>query len=311
MMHEIAKKDKGARRSGGAVAARGKPDPPLHSLHSALGNRGMQRLGTHGMQPPAVSARVPPGTIQRACECGGTESCECDNKSEELPWIQRKAREGGGAAAPSRSLASAALSGQGPGRSLDSSSRAFMEPRFGRDLGGVRIHTDAPAARAAKMLSAEAFTVGGDIHFAEGRYRPDTIPGRRLLAHELTHTVQQGGGTGSIARSSEVVSQPHDASEREADSVADRVAAGSPVTSGISTSPAMIQRQDDGSGGGDNGGSSLWDNLTGAAKSVVGTIAQGAENIGSAVVGAFTGSDQTPAPAAPSGGGLARISHES
>ena len=79
-----------------------------------------------------------------------------------------------------------------------------MEPRFGRDLGGVRIHTDAAAARAAEAPNAAAFTVGGDIHFAEGRYQPDTLPGRHLLAHELTHTVQQEGrrAGGSVSMSS-------------------------------------------------------------------------------------------------------------
>ena len=124
-----------------------------------------------------------------------------------------------------------------------------MEPRFGRDLGDVRVHTDAAAARAAKMLSANAFTVGRDIHFADGQYRTDTMPGLHLLAHELTHTVQQGGGPGGasgVASSSNDVSDPLDLSEVEADRVADRVASESPVTTGISTSQTMIQGRDDG-----------------------------------------------------------------
>ncbi len=78
-----------------------------------------------------------------------------------------------------------------PGRPLDRATRAEMERGFGYDLGAVRIHDDAAAAGAVRRLGAEAFTVGTDIHFAEGGYAPATDYGRRLLAHELTHVVQQ------------------------------------------------------------------------------------------------------------------------
>jgi hypothetical protein len=68
-----------------------------------------------------------------------------------------------------------------------------MEPRFGHDFSRVRIHSDAKAAESARAFGARAFTVGTDIAFAEGEYRPDTKAGQQLLAHELTHTVQQSG----------------------------------------------------------------------------------------------------------------------
>jgi len=71
--------------------------------------------------------------------------------------------------------------------------RAFMEERFGVDFSNVRIHADSEAARMARALNAEAFTYGRDIYFGEGRYRPETTKGKKLLAHELTHVVQQGG----------------------------------------------------------------------------------------------------------------------
>ncbi|MBN1323495.1 MAG: DUF4157 domain-containing protein [Methanotrichaceae archaeon] len=71
--------------------------------------------------------------------------------------------------------------------------RGFFEPRFGYDLGRVRIHCDSEAARSADALDASAFTSGRDISFAEGMYRPDSNEGKRLLAHELVHVVQQGG----------------------------------------------------------------------------------------------------------------------
>jgi hypothetical protein len=85
---------------------------------------------------------------------------------------------------------SSMLPGRG-GQPLDSTTRAFMEPRFGTDLSAVRIHTGSRADRIAGQVGANAFTVGSDIAFASGKYSPDTGPGRRLLAHELTHVLQQ------------------------------------------------------------------------------------------------------------------------
>jgi hypothetical protein len=80
---------------------------------------------------------------------------------------------------------------QGGGRPLDPGTRAFMEPRFGHDFGNVRVHTDSQAARAAEAVNARAFTIGPDVVFGQGQYAPETVAGQRLLAHELTHTVQQ------------------------------------------------------------------------------------------------------------------------
>ena len=79
----------------------------------------------------------------------------------------------------------------GTGRPLDPSARRFFEPRFGQDFGDVRVHDDARAARAAHGVAAEAFTRGRDITFGPDRYAPQTAGGRRLLAHELAHVVQQ------------------------------------------------------------------------------------------------------------------------
>jgi hypothetical protein len=79
-----------------------------------------------------------------------------------------------------------------PGRPLDARTRRAMEARFGRDFSAVRIHDDARAAQTAEGIDAAAFTVGGDIAFAGGRFDPNSAAGRRLLAHELTHVVQQG-----------------------------------------------------------------------------------------------------------------------
>jgi hypothetical protein len=80
---------------------------------------------------------------------------------------------------------------QSSGHPLDDTTRAFMEPRFGRDFGHVRVHTDSAAARSAQAVNALAYTVGGDVVFGAGQYQPGSDAGKRLIAHELTHTLQQ------------------------------------------------------------------------------------------------------------------------
>lgn len=84
------------------------------------------------------------------------------------------------------------------GAPLDAASRARLEPSFGQDLSSVRVHTDAPAARSAEAVSAKAYTVGDHIVFGAGHYTPHTDAGAHLIAHEVTHVVQQSQG---LARS--------------------------------------------------------------------------------------------------------------
>lgn len=115
--------------------------------------------------------------------------------------VQREAAAGaaGGTASGDVSQAIASLqSGSAPG--LDGATRSFMESRFGRDLGQVRVHHGPQAADAAQALGAKAFTVGQDIFFNHGQYQPQSRNGRELLAHELTHTLQQTGGGQTVAR---------------------------------------------------------------------------------------------------------------
>jgi hypothetical protein len=83
---------------------------------------------------------------------------------------------------------------KGSGQALGDSARTSLEPGFGRDFSQVRIHTGAEANSLSRELSAEAFTTGNDIFFREGAYQPESDQGKKLLAHELTHVVQQDGG---------------------------------------------------------------------------------------------------------------------
>lgn len=113
-----------------------------------------------------------------------------------LSWLQRSlGNQAFGRlvrqADPAMDPVSLAQPRRGAGQSLDPATRAFMESRFGHDFSGVRLHTDTPAAASAKAVRARAYTVGRDIVFAAGAYAPATAGGRRLLAHELTHVVQQ------------------------------------------------------------------------------------------------------------------------
>ena len=86
------------------------------------------------------------------------------------------------------------------GKPLDGSSRAFFEPRLAADLGDVRVHSDARAARSAAAVGALAYTVGRDVVFAAGRHAPHTGGGRALLAHELVHVVQQRSAPATVRR---------------------------------------------------------------------------------------------------------------
>jgi hypothetical protein len=102
-----------------------------------------------------------------------------------------------------------------PGQALDAGTRATMEPRFGHDFSNVRVHTGKKAAASARAVDAQAYTVGHDIVFGAGSYAPARPDGQRLLAHELTHVVQQssyGRPSGDIR-----MGEPGDRLEQEAE----------------------------------------------------------------------------------------------
>lgn len=84
---------------------------------------------------------------------------------------------------------------RGHGQPLDLAVRGFMEPRFGASFAHVTVHTDSDAIQMNRDLQAQAFTQGSDIYFNQGKYNPHSTSGKQLLAHELTHTIQQTGGT--------------------------------------------------------------------------------------------------------------------
>lgn len=113
-------------------------------------------------------------------------------KDEEEEQVQAKL-DSSRAQEATPSAESAVESLRGGGQPLPDDTRAFFEPRFGHDFSTVRIHHDARAAESARAVNAQAFTTGNNIVFDAGRYSPGTETGKRLLAHELTHVVQQEG----------------------------------------------------------------------------------------------------------------------
>ncbi|MEK6321046.1 MAG: DUF4157 domain-containing protein [Acidobacteriota bacterium] len=110
-----------------------------------------------------------------------------------------------------------------PGQPLDAATRAFMEPRFGHDFSHVRVHTDARAMESARTVNALAYTVGNNIVFGGGQYAPGATSGSRLLAHELTHVLQQEAAGLSSVQTKLPVDQPGSPFEREADFMADAI----------------------------------------------------------------------------------------
>lgn len=120
---------------------------------------------------------------------------EADRVSEQLTSARGRLRTTSAGASDAAEISAPPVVNEAlrsSGRPLDASARSLMESRFGQDFGRVRIHTDAHADLSNVALRARAFTYGRDIFFRRGEYNPSGVEGRRLLAHELTHTLQQG-----------------------------------------------------------------------------------------------------------------------
>jgi len=126
--------------------------------------------------------------LQRKCACGGAGGSEGECEECKEKTLRRKAVD---ATTPSAAPPIVHEVLRSPGQPLDATTRAFFEPRFGHDFSRVRVHTDSPAGDSARAVSAYAYTAGNDIVFDNGRYSPTCAEGRKLLAHELAHTVQQ------------------------------------------------------------------------------------------------------------------------
>lgn len=154
-------------------------------------------------------------------------------------YVQRFVSEAGGEK-KQEPKPEAELHAGGGAQALDAGTRSQMETAFGESFGDVRVHTGKPAGEAAEELGARAYTRGRDIYFNEGEYNPSTLEGRELLAHELTHVVQQRGGSSAQGAS---VGRAGDTFEREADDIAASVVRGARVLVERQGAAPAYQRQ--------------------------------------------------------------------
>ena len=140
--------------------------------------------------------------IQRKCA-----QCEEEEKAQRKPltsFLQKK-EAGTESSTASNALTWQIQSTRGSGNSLQKTTRSFMENRFEADFSNVRVHNDSTASQLSNELNAEAFTIGNDIYFNKGKYAPESQEGKHLLAHELTHTIQQNRGDESIRQKEQFI----------------------------------------------------------------------------------------------------------
>jgi Domain of unknown function (DUF4157) len=189
-------------------AAKPKPMPVSPMLAAPVGMQTKLEVGPVGdrfeqeadrvaesvmrMPNPAMPITAAPLQISRKCAV-----CEREEEDERL----QKKTDGPVGTSLGAAPASVHDALRSPGQPLDASTRGYFEPRFGQEFCNVRVHTGMTAARSARDVSAHAYTVGQNIVFAAGRFAPGTQTGRRLIAHELTHVVQNfPGGAASVIR---------------------------------------------------------------------------------------------------------------
>lgn len=178
------------------------------------------------LAPTVIGANGP--VLQRKCDCGNhTMSGACEECGKKKGSLQRKASDHSESSAVP-SIVHEVL--RSPGQPLDPSTRAFMEPRFGYDFSHVRVHTDTRAADSARAVDSLAYTVGRNLVFGAGQFWPTTHQGRRLIGHELTHTLQQERtSTTSVSPKGLEIGKAGDAAEQEAERMASRVTDGQSV----------------------------------------------------------------------------------
>lgn len=199
--------------------SRDRPDPDaerhgLRHLQRTLGNQALQRLATERRAQES-----------RGGKPDGSATSRVDGN--EIPASVRDVLES-------------------PGKPLDTRTRSAMGERFGYDFSGVRVHTDLRAVKSARVVDAVAYTVGSDVVFGSRQFSPTTGEGLRLLAHELTHVIQQENGGNGFPDPEQSLrfDEANSSREREAEERALAVAAGTAVPA-VSQSVAtpLIQRQ--------------------------------------------------------------------
>ncbi len=199
-----------------------------HLMQRGIGNQAMLRL-LADRAPSQTSGPALAGALQKKLTIGSVDDPlehEADRVADQImrtpgrvadvtpepPQTLRTSRAGASQATGTEALGTVHDVLRTPGQPLDAAARSYFEPRFGQDFSGVRIHTDSAADKSAQTLGAQAYTVGRDLVFAPQSYAPHSPQGRRLLAHELAHVVQQGDGRSRVQRQTAPGSPPQTSS---------------------------------------------------------------------------------------------------
>lgn len=185
---------------------------------------------------------VPRTVLQRKCTCGNKTitSSECEACGTKRKSLQRREVDNRSEVSEVPSIVHDVL--RSSGRPLDAETLAFMEPRFGHDFSSVRVHTDAKASESTQAVNALAYTVGRNVVFRTGQFAPESVAGKRLLAHELAHTIQQKVSSG-YATSALMIAEPGSSLENEADRAADATISRSVASVTAGTENITLHRQ--------------------------------------------------------------------
>lgn len=160
----------------------------------ADGVMAMNQTDTMQMHPIQEEQSLQPKILMNPTNSGKNDIQMKCAKCEDEEKVQAKSLSGGNYATPF--ISQQIQMSKGNGKTMSTAANQFMSNAFGNDFSGVQLHTDSEAVKMNRQLGARAFTYGNDIFFNEGEYNPESNKGKHLLAHELTHTIQQGNGIG-------------------------------------------------------------------------------------------------------------------
>ena len=176
------------------------PVEQIYSLQRTVGNRQVQRLLRSGVIQAKLKVNQPGDSYEQEADrlSGHVLAAPVHGEVSRAGHIRRDVGQAGGEAIAAPASVQHAL--VSPGDSLEPSLRGEMEQRFGHDFSQVRVHLGSTAEQSARDVNARAYTLGDRMVFGAGEFNPGTREGRRLLAHELTHVVQQSGTHANVVR---------------------------------------------------------------------------------------------------------------
>ena len=234
------------KQAAEAEDSQASPTEAVLNLQQSYGNRYVQRMigkiqAKLIVNPPDDQYEKEADRVADAVTKASTSTVRHQVDEEELFTTKRASEKQHQPSTVSKEMEADINAVRGSGQPLPDSVRSSLEPQLGHDFSQVHIHTDAEADKLSQQLGAKAFTTGNDVFFREGAYQPGSDSGRGLIAHELTHVVQQGNTrqeTGST--NMEIAS-----AREEANTNANDIVIGNKVKIGeITSSEPMVHRQE-------------------------------------------------------------------